>query len=583
MPEEEIQAVEQEVSYDPLTDLLALVEDIKVEDDSDKDPYENLSVEETLSQRIIDGNKTNINTDLQQALDGGHKPLDIINKFLMDGMKIVGERFGAGEMQLPFVLQSATTMKTAVSYLEQFMDKLEASTNKGTVVLATVKGDVHDIGKNLVDIILSNNGYKVHNLGIKIPVEEIIRAVEEFKPNLIALSGLLVKSTLIMKQNLEVLNERGIDLPIILGGAALTRRFVEQDCANTYNGYVYYGYDAFTDLDIMERIHSGKSFEEIKEEFYKTKAKESEGDSPYQEVGESDEDEYAPLLDYTEKLSETKVLTSSEIPELPFYGDRLIGPEEIDLDEMWQYLNLDAMIIGQWRMGKGKKTQEEYDKLLKEEIYPTLERLKKETRANPWLKPKIVYGYYHCKIDPEHPNKLNLFSEDKEEIIDSFTFPRQNSGEHLCLSDYFRTEDDAFNLVGFQLVTIGVEAAEFVQSLYNSGDFAEYLYYYGLATESTEALAEYSHARIRKELGYQAEDNKDDIKKLLRGGYHGMRYSFGYPACPRLEDQEKLFTLFKPERIGMKLSEEWQIHPEHSTSAIIIHHPDAKYYNVKVK
>ncbi len=583
MPEEETQTHEQELSYDPLTELLALVEDIKVEDNSDKDPYENLSVEETLSQRIIDGNKTNINSDLQKALDSGHKPLDIINKFLMDGMKIVGERFGAGEMQLPFVLQSATTMKKAVSFLEPFMDKLEASSNKGTVVLATVKGDVHDIGKNLVDIILSNNGYKVHNLGIKIPVEEIIKAVEEHKPDLIALSGLLVKSTLIMKQNLEVLNERGIDLPIILGGAALTRRFVEQDCANTYNGYVYYGYDAFTDLDIMERLNSGKSYEEIKEEFYKTKAVESNGDNPYQEVGESDEDEYVPLLDYTDKLSETKAIKRENIPEIPFYGDKVIGPEEIDLDEMWQYLNLDAMIIGQWRMGKGKKTQEEYDKLLKEEIYPTLERLKKETRSHPWLKPKIVHGYYYCKIDPEHPNKLNLFSEDKKEIIDSFTFPRQNSGEYLCLSDYFRTEDDGFNIVGFQLVTIGVEAAEFVQGLYNSGDFAEYLYYYGLATESTEALAEYSHARIRKELGYEAKDNKDDIKKLLRGGYHGMRYSFGYPACPRLEDQEKLFTLLKPERIGMKLSEEWQIHPEHSTSAIVIHHPDAKYYNVKVK
>ena len=331
----------------------------------------------------------------------------------------------------------------------------------------------------------------------------------------------------------------------------------------------------------MERLSSGKSLEEIKEEFYKTKAVESTGDSPYQEVGDSDEDEYTPLLDYTEKLSETVSIKEKDIPEAPFYGDKVLGPEDIDLDEMWQYLNLDALIIGQWRMGKGKKTPEEYQVLLDNEIYPTLERLKK--RANPWLKPKIVYGYYPCKIDPEHPNKLNLFDNKKKKIIDSFLFPRQKNNDHLCLSDYFRAENDAFNLVAFQLVTIGVEAAEFVQELYKSGDFAEYLYYYGLATESTEALAEYAHARIRAELGYKSEDNTADVKKLLRGDYHGMRYSFGYPACPRLEDQEKLFTLLKPERIGMKLSEEWQIHPEHSTSAIVIHHPDAKYYNVKVK
>ena len=383
-----------------------------------------------------------------------------------------------------------------------------------------------------------------------------------------------------MKQNLEVLNERSIDIPIILGGAALTRKFVEQDCANTYNGYVYYGYDAFTDLDIMERLSSGKSLEEIKTEFYKTKPESIEG--PYQEVNTQDEDEYKELLTYTENLSQTRALTPTEIPELPFYGEKIIDSTDIDLDDVWYYLNLEALIIGQWRMGKGKKTSEEYEKYRQAEIYPKLEELKQSTRKDPWLKPKIIYGYYYSKIDADNPNQVNLYSEDKKEIIDSFTFPRQNKGEYLCLSDYLRSREDQFNLLAFQLVTIGEEAADFVQDLYKQGDFAEYLYYYGLATESTEALAEYAHAQIRRELGYEMEDDKD-TNKLIRGSYHGMRYSFGYPACPYLEDQEKLFKLFKPERAGMKLSDEWQIHPEHSTSAIVIHHPDAKYYNVKVK
>jgi len=503
-----------ECSFDPLIELLALVEDIKIDDNVKSNPYEGLSIEEILSKRIIDGNKTNIEKDLDLALEKGYQALDIINKFLMDGMKIVGERFGAGEMQLPFVLQSATTMKAAVSYLEKFMDKISANTHKGSVVLATVKGDVHDIGKNLVDIILSNNGYKVYNLGIKQPIEDIIKAIEEHKPDLLALSGLLVKSTLIMKQNLEVLNDRGINLPVILGGAALTRRFVEQDCANIYKGHVFYGYDAFTDLDIMERLTSKVPLEEIKKEFYKTKAK-SESETAYQEVGESDEDSYLELLDYRENLSALKSL--KEIPEIPFYGDKLIDSEEINLDELWSYLNLDAMIIGQWRMGKGKRSDEEYKAFLESEVYPVLQRIKEETKKDPWLKPQIIYGYYYCKIDKSNPNQLNIYSEDKAEIIDSFIFPRQNRDEYLCLTDYFRLEDpNQFNIVPLQLVTIGVSAAEFVNKLYKSGEFSEYLYYYGFATESTEALAEYAHAQIRRELGFSHEDDKD-IKKLLIG------------------------------------------------------------------
>ena len=564
--------------YDPLIDLLACVEEIKLDTQSSKNQYEGLEIEQILSQRIIDGNKNNIEKDLDLALNKGHEALDIINKFLMNGMKVVGDKFGAGEMQLPFVLQSATAMKAAVAYLEQFMEKSGQGHSKGSIVLATVKGDVHDIGKNLVDIILSNNGYKVYNLGIKQPIEDIIKAIEEYKPSVVGLSGLLVKSTLIMKQNLESLNERGCSLPVILGGAALTRRFVEEDCASVYKGTVFYGFDAFTDLHLMEKICKGENLELIKQEFYKTK-RQSKAEV-YEEITDSDSDQESRSLNFTEKLSAVRVLNKPEIPVMPLYGNKFIKSQEIDLDEVWAYLNTDALIIGQWRMGKGTQSQEAYQTQLQENIYPTLERVKNSARKNKWLRPQIAYGYYPCRVNAGNPNQLDIYNEGRSAVIESFTFPRQMNGENLCLTDYFRLNDaESFNTVAFQIVTVGAEAAEHVQSLYKSGDFSEYLYDYGLAVESTEALAEYAHARIRKELGFAAEDDPDP-KKLIKCHYHGMRYSFGYPACPRLEDQAQLFRLLKPEVLGLKLSEEWQIDPEHSTSAIIVHHPDAKYYKV---
>jgi len=579
--------------YDPLHALLACIEDIKDQSEVNANPYEGMTIDQILAQRIIDGNKTNVDKDLDIALAEGHKPLHIINEFLMNGMKVVGERFRSGEMQLPFVLQSATAMKTAVAYLENFMEKEDSSQTKGSIVLATVKGDVHDIGKNLVDIILTNNGYTVHNIGIKQPVEAILAAVEEHKADVVGMSGLLVKSTLIMKQNLELMNERNIDIPVILGGSALTRRYVEEDCARVYGGTVFYGFDAFTDLSLMEKICSGpkaekeryKSYvENLKQEFYKTRPSTSpseqinpETNEAYERVGENLT--RADTFTYTENLSDTRVLDSSEIPTAPFLGDKIIESDEIDIDEVWQYLNKDSLIIGQWNMGKGKRSKEDYEKQREEVIYPLLEKVKQEARDVAYFNPKISYAYYECEVDPENPNRLIVGEE-------SFTFPRQTSGDHLCLTDYFRLDRYASlamtkkNLVAFQIVTIGEAAAEYIANLYKEGKFDDYLYHYGLATETTEALAEYAHARIRKELGYAAEDDTD-MFKLVRGGYHGMRFSFGYPACPRIEDQEQLFRLLKPERIGLELSEEWQIHPEHSTSAIVVHHPDAKYFNVK--
>ncbi len=580
-------ATDGECSYDPLMALLASADDIKLDDNAKKDNYAGMEVEQILAQRIIDGYKINIETDLEKALAKGHKALDIINQFLMDGMKVVGERFGAGEMQLPFVLQSATTMKTAVAHLEQYMDKAAGDNSRGSIVIATVKGDVHDIGKNLVDIILSNNGFTVYNLGVKQPIEDILRALEEHKPDVIGMSGLLVKSTLIMKQNLEILNERGYKIPVILGGAALTRRFVEEDCANVYKGTVFYGFDAFTDLALMEKICSGHDLESVKAEFYKTRPRkyasetvEGTEQQAYETVGEVNADEA--LLKFTSSVSTTRAI--NEIPEPPFWGNKLIQPDEINLDEVWNYLNTEAMIIGQWRMAKGKMTDTEYAEQRQNVIYPKLAELKKHAKDNKWIRPRISYGYYPCTVDAENPNQLNIYASSLrgaagDEAIHKLVFPRQPQGEHICLTDYFRTSAKN-NIVPFQVVSIGNEAAEYVQGLYNDGKFDEYLYAYGLAVETTEALAEYAHARIRRELGFANEDAQD-YAKLIKCNYHGMRYSFGYPACPRLEDQALVFELLKPERLGLTLSEEWQIHPEHSTSAIVVHHPDAKYFNVK--
>jgi 5-methyltetrahydrofolate--homocysteine methyltransferase len=567
--------------YDPLHALLACASELKETSSASANAYEGLALEDLLAQRIIDGNKTGIEKDLDKALEAGHKPLDIINEFLMNGMKIVGDRFRTGEMQLPFVLQSATCMKTAVAYLEKFMDKADGTGSKGSIVLATVKGDVHDIGKNLVDIILTNNGYIVYNLGIKQPIEAILEAVEKYKADVVGMSGLLVKSTLIMKHNLEAMNDKGISIPVILGGSALTRRYVEEDCAQAYKGTVFYGFDAFTDLSLMEKICSGVELEKVKKEFYKTKKHEAipqinpETNSPYDTVVDQ-KPSLEEALNYTTNLSSIPVLDDQLIPTPPFFGRYRVDSAVIDIDEVWKYINLDALIIGQWRMGKGKMSAEDYENLRQNTIIPIFEKTKQLAREIGYIKPKIIYGYYPCWVDKSNPNKLIINAEGKNY---DFIFPRQTRPDYMCLTDFFRTQSDKPNLVAFQIVTIGQETADFVNGLYKDSKFDEYLYHYGLATETTEALAEFAHARIRRELGFSQEDDTD-MAKLVRGSYHGLRYSFGYPACPRLEDQIPLFDILKASEIGLELSEEFQIHPEHSTSAIVVHHPSAKYFNI---
>ena len=570
--------------FDPLTELMAYYADKKGEAKKEKRTLGS-TVEEVLKNRIIEGDKQNLQADLDEALKS-HSALEIINNILLDGMKVVGDIFGSGEMQLPFVLQSAEVMKSAVSYLEQFMEKSE-NTSKGSMVLATVKGDVHDIGKNLVDIILTNNGYKVYNLGIKQPVENIMRAYEDYKADAIGMSGLLVKSTLVMKENLEVLNERGLTPPIVLGGAALTRRYVEQDLRGLYRGLVVYANDAFDGLHFMEQLKSkGISSFTSKEALPASPDEESE------EMLTGSEAKIALILKKETDAGRTiwatangaegqpagrsKVSPDAAIPVPPFWGTRVI--ENIKLDDVFPYVNETALIKGQWQVRKGKKSELDYKQFLADNINPELDRLKRQCKTEKLLDPKVVYGYFPCQ---SNGNDLIIYHDDRKTERLRFTFPRQNGDRYLCLSDYFASVDSGrMDVVAFHLVTMGACASKHSAQLFASNNYKEYLYFHGLSVESAEALAELWHKRIREELGIAGSDSPD-IKRLFSQGYQGSRYSFGYPACPNLEDSTKLFDLLKPERIGVKLSEEFMIEPEQSTDAIIVHHPEAKYFNIK--
>jgi 5-methyltetrahydrofolate--homocysteine methyltransferase len=549
--------------YDPLADLLSYVEANKTElSQKNTTTDANLPVEEKLKKRIIDGNKINIEQDLKTALEK-YKPIEIINTILLDGMKVVGDLFGAGEMQLPFVLQSAETMKAAVAFLEPFMEKTD-SQGKGKMTLATVKGDVHDIGKNLVDIILSNNGYTIYNLGIKQTIEQILQNASENKVDAIGMSGLLVKSTLVMKENLEIMNERGIDIPVILGGAALTRKYVEEDLSSIYKGKVYYAADAFDGLYLMNVI-MGYEEEKVTEK-------------PQTTLNPN----YKPRLVSTQRAQknqekeENYTLTYNHtIPAPPFWGTKVVT--DIDLNKLYSYINTVALFKGQWQMKKGAKTEPEYQAFLQSKAQPVFERLKKQSIAEKLLQPAYIYGYYPCQSEK---NDVIIYDEKAEKEIVRFTFPRQKHGRKLCISDFFMpVSSGKMDVIGVQVVTMGQIATEYAQKLFKDNEFTEYLYFHGFAVETAEALAEYLHQQIRRELNIHQQDSKH-IRDLFMQGYRGSRYSFGYPACPNLEDQVPLFELLQAHRIGLSLSDSFQIVPEQSTSAIVVHHPQAKYFNV---
>jgi len=555
-------------TYDPLIELMARFENVKSQA-TGGDPFEGLSIEEVLQKHIVDGIKKNLEAHLDEALQK-YSPLEIINDILLAGMKTVGELFGAGKMQLPFVLQSAETMKASVRYLEPMMEKVEGS-EKGSILLATVAGDVHDIGKNLVDIILSNNGYRVANIGIKQPINAILDQAAANRVQVIGLSGLLVKSTLVMRDNLLEMNERGLhSYPVILGGAALTRAYVEEDLRSIYEGRVFYAQDAFEGLRLMGDLtgegssaeKGGQTVELETEEEYSPRIRSHRTDSLRND-----------LYVFDGQKSDTQPVLRP--PVLPFYGAR--KHTRFDVFELYKYINPIALFRGQWQF----KRQEGMDNpafnaWLEENVRPTFERMQREL-ANV-LKPRVKWGYFPCRSDG---NDLIIYAEDGETERLRFTFPRQSDGRRLCLSDFFLpVGSEVPDTVGFHIVTVGSEVSERERKLFQDGNYQDYLYTHGMGVETAEALAEYWHLQIRREMGID-DAEPDDKRLLFSAKYHGARYSFGYPACPNLEDQAKLFELLEPQDIGIELSSEFMLIPEQSTSAIIVHHPEAKYFNIR--
>uniref|UniRef100_UPI001D11D243 methionine synthase n=1 Tax=Nodularia sp. LEGE 04288 TaxID=1828639 RepID=UPI001D11D243 len=564
--------------YDPLGELTTLFEGVTTKRDKGVD--ESLPLEERLKRHIIDGERIGLEKLLTTALEQ-YPPLQIINTFLLDGMKVVGELFGSGQMQLPFVLQSAETMKTAVAYLEPFMEKSETDSNgKGTFIIATVKGDVHDIGKNLVDIILTNNGYRVINLGIKQPVENIIQAYEEHKADCIAMSGLLVKSTAFMKDNLQVFNEKGITVPVILGGAALTPKFVHQDCQNTYKGKVVYGKDAFSDLHFMDKLmpaKAGNNWDDFQGFLDEVVTEEAEISSKV--ITEEVSTPQTPVPIDTRRSE--AVAIDIQRPTPPFWGTQLLTPDDIPIEEILWHLDLQALIAGQWQFRKPKEqSKEEYQAFLAETVHPILESWKQRVIEENLLHPQVVYGYFPCQSEG---NTLYVYDPKRQgaedaEVRASFEFPRQRSLRRLCIADYFATkESGVIDVFPMQAVTVGNIATEFAQKLFADNLYSDYLYFHGLAVQVAEALAEWTHARIRRELGFGA-DEPDNIRDILAQRYQGSRYSFGYPACPNIQDQYKQLDLLGADRINLYMDESEQIYPEQSTTAIIAYHPVAMYF-----
>ena len=556
---------EGDLTYDPLQKFLELFENAETTAGrlSVAEELALLPMQERLPQRIIDGEGKGLEADLDEAMAAGIKPLEIINTYLLSGMKTVGELFGKGEMQLPFVLQSAEVMKKAVAYLEPHMEKVESDAGRGKILLATVKGDVHDIGKNLVDIILTNNGYSTINIGIKQPIGSIISAAEENNVDVIGLSGLLVKSTVVMRENLQELTKQGLNekWPIILGGAALTRSFVEDDLSSEFPGTVRYAKDAFEGLSLMDTMMSIKRGEAGAElpELRKRRVKKVERND-----------------DETVSTDRSDVADDNEIPIPPFWGSRVV--KGIALADYVGMLDERALFVGQWGL---KGNRDTYQAMVEQEARPRLRLLLNEAQANGWLEAAVVYGYFPCYSEGNDLVILHHEGPNKGQERTRFTFPRQRRDRKLCLADFFASkESEKIDVVAFHVVTMGNAVSVAASELFAKDAYREYLELHGLSVQLTEALAEHWHARVRGELNFSTEDSAD-LQEILDQGYRGSRYSFGYPACPNLEDQIQLCELLEPERIGVELSDEFQLHPEQSTSAIIVHHPEAKYFNAR--
>ena len=578
--------------YDPLTELTKLFEGVSAKEARASGPQlSDLPIEERLKQHIIDGERIGLEEALKIALES-YQPLQIINTFLLDGMKVVGELFGSGQMQLPFVLQSAETMKSAVAFLEPLMDKVEGESNaKAKFLIATVKGDVHDIGKNLVDIILTNNGYEVINLGIKQPVEAIIEAQRTHHADCIAMSGLLVKSTAFMKDNLAAFNEAGIDVPVILGGAALTPRFVNKDCRDVYRGQVIYGRDAFADLRFMdayvaardaEQWDNGRGFLagapeglglEMPSDSEAAGEPVSNGAETAPEAGSSVVASAAP----NDHRSEAVPAEAALMP--PFWGSQVLTEAEIPLEAVFAFLDRNALFAGQWQLRKAQgQSREDYEAMLAEKAEPVLQQWMARCLDQGLLTPRVAYGYFPCGREG---NSVVVFNpKQRNQELGRFALPRQRAGNRYCIADFYTdlAGGEPTDVLPMQAVTMGEKATAFAQKLFKGDQYSDYLYFHGLGVQMAEALAEWTHARIRAELGF-ADPEGMPLRDVLAQRYRGSRYSFGYPACPNVADSRQQLAWLGSDRIGLSMDESDQLEPEQSTTALVALHSQARYFS----
>jgi len=571
---EEVQVAEDLIfdrrreGYDPLQRLLEIFADRKLADVAVKKRAE--TVEGRLKDRIIDGDRKGLAAELDEAM-AKMPPLDIINNVLLDGMKVVGELFGAGKMQLPFVLQSAETMKAAVAHLEPHMERVEGQ-EKGTIVLATVKGDVHDIGKNLVDIILTNNGYRVVNLGIKVPLADMLTAVRENRAHAIGMSGLLVKSTVVMRENLEEMSRQKLDIPVLLGGAALTRGYVEDACVAAYaSGRVAYARDAFDGLHLMDKV-TGNGFDDYLAAVQARRSGKVRNTA--RTLGQADARAFRPVDVAAVQARRQRITQDVPIIMPPFWGPRVI---EAPPKALVPFVNERSLYQFQWGFRKQGRSLEDFLGWARQELRPVMRRMLGICEAEDILKPQAVYGYWKAA---GQGNDLILFDTDGRTEVARFALPRQPKEDGECIADFVRDIDEAErDVIGLQIVTMGNRASDVARAWFEDNRYQDYLYLHGLSVEMAEAMAEYVHKRARAELGFAGEDERE-MEKMLGQGYRGSRYSFGYPACPKLEDQVPLLALLDAGRIGVSLSDEFQLDPEQSTSAIVVLNPRAKYFSV---
>jgi 5-methyltetrahydrofolate--homocysteine methyltransferase len=580
MSQEDI-AVCEELLFHPDDDsLFKFIEhfsDKTVDVEENDEAYEAMSYEEKIAKLLMDGDKERMIPLVEEARQEIH-PDRIVNEILIDAMKVVGELFGNGEMQLPFVLQSAETMKATVDYLNPYLTKQEKETDT-TLVIGTVKGDVHDVGKNLVDIILSNNGFKVVNIGIKCELEQYLEVADNQNIQALGMSGLLVKSTAVMKDNLEAMAAKGLEIPVLLGGAALTRSFVDDFCRPIYKGPIFYCRDAFDGVIAMSRI---EKYNENPDAGLDTRLA---GDMVERQEKVKKEVVIPPF-------EEIKMPEKVSIPTPPFWGRRVMQKKDLDLNMVFDWVNQKTVIKMHWGYKKGKMDKAEYEKLLEEKVYPAYERLKREFLENDLFDPTIIYGYYPVR---SNDRELLLFPESEGWNVDAnanrepfkevvgraeyvFSFPRQARKPHRALSDFFRHE--RHDVLALTCVSAGPKFSAYEKELYDAGKYLEYNMVHGFSVELAEALAEVAHKQIRMDLGILREDEGGTLRDVRMRRYHGARYSFGYPACPDLEQSRIIFDLLKPEEFGIELSETFQIHPEQSTTALVVHHPKATYYAV---